>query len=316
MEAAPRRDIGIELLRFASALLIVLWHVPDLAPPIPISWSLTAFTAISMLYGRRKPGACGGHYLRTLSRRLLIPWVIWSVIYVVLRGGARVGELDGWFASLRWTDLLVGGVLPLWYLPFVFGVLALESGLRSFVGKWFSSHFESVLVVIALALAAVLSSLAHGWFDSGPVPMPQYGFVLPTAFGCLAWRGLSDGDGWTPGLACGAVVLTVVLGGSYVVRGDGLWPVLGVVLVLVAWSRWRGSSPQAIWMGKASWPLYLLHPICIATLLRTSIPLAGVWIGSCLLAIVGSYVILNVPHLERPLLLGDFRGFRRSAKCS
>ncbi len=316
MEAAPRRDIGIELLRFASALLIVLWHVPNLRPSIPINWSLIAFVTISMLYGRRKPGVSAGLYLRTLSQRLLVPWIVWSVFYVVLRGGARVGELGDWVASLRLADLLVGGVLPLWYLPFVFGALTLESGLRSLVRNRFPSHFGSVLVVTTLASAAILSALVHEWFGSGIVPMPQYGFVLPAAFGCLAWRGLSDGDRWTPALAFGAVGLVAVLVGCYVARGDGLWPVLGVVLVLVAWSRWQGSSRWAIWMGKASWPLYLLHPICIAVLLRTSIPLVGVWIGSCLLAIAGSYVILKLKYLERPLLLGDFGAFRSSAKCS
>jgi surface polysaccharide O-acyltransferase-like enzyme len=129
------RNHSIDLLRVVAALDIILLHVTAHAinqgqPSEAVvwlnkmtRWGVPAFLACSgYLYGRwlissREPG----QWLARRSRRLLIPYAFWSLVYIAMLSATAVyvgKSIPHW----DWVNVIFTGAAysPLWFLPALF----------------------------------------------------------------------------------------------------------------------------------------------------------------------------------------------------
>jgi len=54
------------------------------------------------------------------SKRLLLPFLVWSLIYSGFYASRGLGEGYGWVAISKWWGPLAGTAVHLWFLPFIF----------------------------------------------------------------------------------------------------------------------------------------------------------------------------------------------------
>lgn len=134
------RNGVIELARFAGSLAILWFHLGLPGREIALG-ALPMFVTFLVYFGAGQP-------IELRARRLLVPWVFWSVVYGALK------FLDG--DSFAPWMLLTGPAIHLWFLPFAFVVERLG--------------------VLLLPLSFLFLLLVEF-----PVPVVQWASVLPAA---------------------------------------------------------------------------------------------------------------------------------------
>ncbi len=234
-----QRNASVDYLRFIGALGIIQFHMA-----LPGAWiglsALPMFVTLIVLYGTDRP-------LIAHARRLLIPWVVWSVIYGVGKL-VQAKLLDQPFVSefAPWM-VLTGLSLHLWFLPFAFLFLALAGPLLRILAP-------TVQLVVALA-ASLLALWAINTMVL-PLPLPQWCATLPAAFAGLV---IARRAGFIP-------VLTLLGGGAAVLIGLGweqaTWQLLLASLVLGAVLA-LPLQPTRLsgWAAEVSFGMYLIHPL-------------------------------------------------------
>ena len=164
---------------------------------------------------------------------------------------------------------LVGTVLHLWFLPFSFLFLALTRRLNVF------SLWAICLFALVLFLAVEGGRL--------PIPLAQWDFVFPAAVcGLVAGRL----PAWKiPVLSAG--LLFTVLALSVGVGGGALqlWVALSAMLLTFLVSV--PGTPLTDFLAKASFGIYLAHPLFIALGLQMDLSPVALLI----FAIAGSHVL-------------------------
>lgn len=296
------RDQGIEVLRFVAATAIVAWHIPSIPSGLWVSWSLPAFVAISILYGRRRVGVPRRQFLRNLGVRLLVPWLIWSLGYVIARAVSHLDDLSAWVSQFSLSDLLIGGVLPLWYLPFMFALLALDGLLRF-------ERFEETCTrrpSITFFLPSAYVLLAVGWLvfskrlEAGAEPWPQYNAVLPGALVLLACLEIRGRGAWIWRIGIVGCTAAIATWFQY-----SIFPAaIGMGLALSLVGHWRGMNKAPRWLGQASWPMYLVHPLFIGIFYKLQIAAEWVFILSISLSVGAAWLLLRSDALRSVLLEG------------
>lgn len=297
------RDQGVEILRFVAASFIVYWHVPLLTSGPCITWSLPAFVAISVLYGRKQEHIALGTYVRRLVQRLFVPWILWSVVYVAVRSANHYEDLRDWASTFAWTDLLIGGVLPLWYLPFIFGVLAIDAVFRSTLQHWVSHEAADWFLAAAFLMLGVLSLVYWRELRGGALPFPQYGSVLPATLLLLSLTAMPATASWA------ARLFAIVVMGVVALWFDFGWipTALGLGTVMLLHGRWEGANRTVLWLGRLSWPMYLVHPLFIAVAMRVSDSGLLVFAIVFLVSAIVSDAVLRHDRLAALLLEGRVR---------
>lgn len=300
----------VEYFRFLAALGIIAWHIPGLSAGL-VTWSLPFFVVLSMIFARTAPDPILGARVRRHASHFLVPWVVWSIIYLILRTIRHATDLGELLSEFSWRDIMVGGVLPLWYLPFIFLCLLACTSVqwsleRTGPGKLVSLCRRPLLlglIVLSVPLAVILQG-------SGSIPFLQYSTVIPAVFLGLLYRvelgrdgkGPSTGIFWC-GLGLGLLIVTSIL-------ADWRWEPTAFAFLLVGISvgRWPTQSRLPIFLGAASWPIYLVHPMFIGLLYGSEGPrldgmnLITVFVLVAFCSIVVSALILQWP-LARGLLL-------------
>lgn len=130
-----------------------------------------------------------GRFLRRKTSYLLVPWLRWSLIYLVILAAADlVRGVPAW-NRLEPTMLFYGGEKSLWFLPFAAAAMLPLKSLQRAVESWTPLRATVTAgALAALATSAVAWALAH--------PMP----AMPVR----AWLRLSPAIFW--GLAVGQSV--------------------------------------------------------------------------------------------------------------
>ena len=208
--------------------------------------------------------------LSARARRLLVPFVVWSVIYAMLNTALSVKVSAPPFEWWRWNMLLSGTWVHLWFLPFAFMVAV--------VAPWFRHPLASLGT--ALLTAALLS--LNG--SPEPIPLGQWALsVIPvlTGIAYFAW-------GWR--LAVTMLLLSsliLFLGPS---NPDNITIFAGTAVALVFLANYLPPTAVSDWCARVSLGVYLVHPLVI--IIGQSLRIT--YIELALFAIVGSVILAQI----------------------
>ncbi len=123
-----KRIVWIDILKGLAILLVIMGHVCQMRFPISGKWladviysfHMPLFLFLSGLFARKAVEAADNKHIKTFvirkSRQLLVPFVVWMILWCVIKGDHITMFLDGGFIY--------------WYLPTLFEFLLLFCILR------------------------------------------------------------------------------------------------------------------------------------------------------------------------------------------
>ncbi len=224
----------IDYVRFAAALGIVWFH--SQAPGHRIAYAALPFFLVVLAM----PSSAS---LGTRARRLLLPFVTWSVIFAMLHTVLALKHADppfGWFEPHM---ILTGTWIHLWFLPFAF--------LATILAPW----FQHPLASLGAAWMAALLFAING--TPTLVPFGQWSFgIIPVLVGIsyFSW-------GWR-------LAVTTLLGSWLILHfgrpsPDNITILTGTGLALACLSYRLPATPFSNWCARLSVWIYLSHPLVI-----------------------------------------------------
>lgn len=255
------RNQNIELVRIAAAFGIVLFHSG--APGASVGYSgLVAFTALSTYFA--------GSGWGKLAKRVMVPWLFWSVFYLGWRFAADGSPFHEGLTPIE--SILYG--THLWFLPFIFVV-------NIAVAKIQSKHLPLLCSLLAFAFLAASPWWRQVQLSFDP-PVIQFLHAVPAALLGVAFRSKL-------GMAISALGLCVCI--FWQVGGVSLPYAIGggavLAAILLPRMRWNVEGASACMLG-----VYLVHIAALGVFNRITGPetiltataaflasLAGVWLA-------------------------------------
>jgi fucose 4-O-acetylase-like acetyltransferase len=270
----------MDAARFVAAVCVVFIHgveSHELAPFKLIGTFSVPFYLFAALYFqarslRRSPELDFCTYAWRRVRRLYVPFLAWSAVYVVAINLKHVLLVhSGWSAPAFW-ELWAGPAEHLYFLPQLLIVTLLSAALHRAFGARRAARWA--VITLALAAGAVMAV----------VPRPDWlnyvrgeGYFFDQAWRSLPSALLGLGLAWALGSLRDAVVLNGLIGFG----GAALTAAMVVTQIRYGYSRlertlsgmgwmlaalavWRG--PWVTWLAKAgrrSYGVYLSHVLVI-----------------------------------------------------
>ena len=263
------RNAMLDYARFLAAVGILFFHSG--APGAWIGYAALPFF-LMLLICLAWPAAqreAAGAYARGRMRRLMGPWVVWSMVYGALKlveMSVTGRPLAAEFAPWMW---LTGPAIHLWFLPFALVVcLALWPLAQAATGMGARARLGLVAGCASFALAALLALQGMDL----PIPVAQWAYALPAVALGVAFaltQGLAQRS-----LASAALIMATL--GGLALTG---WVPGARQLALAAGALWLcfafplPDSRAARLSADLSLTLYLAHPM-VATILARTTPLA------------------------------------------
>lgn len=296
------RNGSLDLVRLPAAFGVVLFHIH--APGAELGYSgLAYFLVLVPALGLPSSAlASRAGFMRARARRLLLPWVIWSAIFVLL-GVLLWGITQQPLAEIFYPWMIVtGAALHLWFLPYAFLASLCLPTLRRWVVGLSRPAFALPLAACLLLLLASFAPVLHSASDP---PLAQWAFGLPSLLAGLVWGlvCLRGGNPWPAGLTVLAVIgLAAILGWQ-----DGVLQLaIGFGAVLACTALPLPGSPLTAFCARHSMGVYLVHPLCTSALVRL-LPLdhhGPAMAVAVMLASLGVSVLLGRTGPTR-VLIGD-----------
>ncbi|MFH1717572.1 MAG: acyltransferase, partial [Planctomycetota bacterium] len=203
-------------------------------------------------------------FARKKARRLLKPWLFWSIVYVVckvLKQSLFDADVSESFAGF---SILVGPRIHLWYLPFAFAC-GLVVNLLHRRAMRVSSAVTVLVATIVGVLCVFFCSLTMS-STKLPVPVPQWLFGLPgIPLGFAVGRVCYSLKGGLQKKFCFGIILAVEgvclllfrLGYTYLV----VQYAIAIVLVCIAFMSTGRSGAQLLKFSSLAYGIYLVHPL-------------------------------------------------------
>ncbi len=204
------------------------------------------------------------------ARRLLVPFVTWSLVFGMLSTALALKHGDPPFGWWDWTMIFSGTWIHLWFLPFAF--------LAAILAPW----FQHPLASLGAALLAALLMAVKGTPEV--VPLGQWSFgVIPVLVGIafFSW-------GWR------LAIITLLSSWLILHLGrpspDNLTILVGTGLSLVCLSYRLPTSDLSEWCARLSVWIYLAHPLAIIA----GHSLRITWVELGLFSLVGSVILAQI----------------------
>lgn len=273
------RNGSIEYARFLGALGIVWFHMKMPGGTTALA-ALQLFVLIQVYFGAERA-------LPQQARRILIPWVLWSVIYAVckiiqawLQGNSLSDEFESWM-------LLTGPSIHLWYLPFSFLCVTFAWAMLRAL-PWTLIYLASLLIAAGSLL------LANSMFLE--IPFAQWCAVIAAATVGLLLKGPVSSRIVMAAFMISLAFAVYVLGWT-----SGAWQTLvatGVFFIVTEIEL--SSTPVSKRLSEISFGIYLIHPAIYSVLLL--FPVSGTLFGYALVVCISA---LGVVLLRRfaPILV-------------
>lgn len=245
MVAKDRRDSAVEWLRVAGAAGIVWFH----AGVAGSYWGyagLVVFLLLSMMF-EAGPNIAKPPSVSRLAKRLLVPWLVWWVVFGALNIIRHLPIIDTSHGLL--LDVLASPSIHLWYLPFVFGVIILFGFVK---GSLSTSAIAIGSAVIACALIWAIPlwrplSLAAGY------PLAQWAHAAAPVFtGILFGCAVRERRWWLLSLPIAALLASACFGPFPTVAPIYLLGAALVAVVVGVPPRFRGRLahyPAFFWVN-------------------------------------------------------------------
>ena len=224
--AIAARNATVEYARFIAAIGIIAFHATGSTVGY---FALPFFIALSSYFAAKRSSTFAKR-----ARRVLVPFMIWSLIYAAARIAQAIFNGMPISSEFDWWMIVAGPAIHLWFLPFIFivGLLAphiAKCGLVGFgilaIACLLPLEFEKPFAQWHFAIPAMMVGIAaaHSWWAVAVVAVPA-SVALPHLVGCAAF------------LAAIHVKLKM--------------------------------QPIAKFVGSLSMTIYLVHPLVIAVVVR------------------------------------------------
>lgn len=290
------RIANIERLRILAIFGIIWFHTGGTLGRSVGYAGLPVFIMIFCALAVRKPMPDEFMFFaKKKARRLLKPWLFWSILYIVFKILKQLllgGSLSESFASF---NFFVGPRTHLWYLPFAFVCGLIVNLLHHYtvrVSSIITVLLSSVISILCLFLCSVVMSSTHL-----PVPVPQWLFGLPGmplgfAIGQIAF----SLQGRLRKELCLAIVLATesvclllfCLGYTFLIVPYGI----AVVLVCIALLSRGRSEARLLKFSSLAYGIYLVHPLVGSVLYVIGIWSFNPMLMVCVIFLVSSATIL------------------------
>lgn len=204
------------------------------------------------------------------ARRLLVPFVIWSIAFAIVHVALAVKANDAPFGWWENYMVLTGTWSHLWILPFAF--------LASVLAPWFQHPIASLgtafVVALLMAVEGTPSAVPFGLWSFGILPI-----LVGVAF--IAW-------GWRLAL------VTLLLSSTILFLGrpspDNVTILVGTALALFCLAIRLPTTPTSDWCGRMSTWIILSHPLAI--IIGQSLRIT--WVELALFSVVVAVILAQV----------------------
>lgn len=281
----------VDVIRLVSAALIVCFHSRG-APYKDITLSGLAYFVLLTFYLQAISELRGRHLdLRKRASRLLVPWLLWSLFYGMLKLVKHPPILFDFQGHL--SSFLIGTEIHLWFLPFAFlGGIAAHLLLRSAL-RLPARGALLFLSLVSVALATAVPMVSKSLYP----PFSQWMYALPLL----------------------PISLAIALSEDRSLKRFAYYYV--VILILTLFITWRCAEPSYLigvlvlsvsilpksrdleglkWLANLSMGIYLLHPV-VFLVIYMYVPTAPWYVFTSVGLIgsaVASAVIMLFPRLS------------------
>jgi surface polysaccharide O-acyltransferase-like enzyme len=279
------RLANVERLRLVAMFEIVAFHVSEQRLPVVAGLGLPVFLLLNNAFNCTLTERMGTRpFLNTKVSRLLLPWLLWNVLYLAVVLAERWRHAEPLMQGFSLMTVFGGTYEHLWFVPFALAgaliIAGVQAQTRALSNGWVCTLALVVGAGVTLANACLLAPGRIEW------PWLQWLFALPAlplGFGLgravlatdprvrkrLAW--------WAAalGLSCLAAGLAWGLG---TVWG---WPMpeemvrryaVAMALVSVAFV-WPGvSDPFSVRLTPLLFGVYLSHPLVVRVYQAAHLP--------------------------------------------
>ena len=307
----PARNATLDYARLLAAFGIVLFHLG--APGAWIGYAALPFFLMVLIIlalpsAMRPPPA---DYARSRARRLLVPWVVWSAIYLALKllevglgGRPATSEFAPWM-------LLTGPSIHLWFLPFAFVASLAFLPLLAFVRPSLDEGARVRRLTAILALAgAALVAMALSQRDLA-LPFAQWALAMPAVLLGLA---LALAGGSRTDLRPETILIAVpVLVGAWWIGWTNNLPQIALALGALALclALRLPEGPLSRHAAEASLIVYLCHPAVASVIERVGLAEPGTLAGAVLTMIASLVFALAWGKADQRLAWRGKRSLQR-----
>jgi peptidoglycan/LPS O-acetylase OafA/YrhL len=302
------RIIGLDLARLIACLGVIWFHTGYSVYNtlgyfrMPFYAALLAYLVATSLTGNKRRS--WGQFTSHRAMRLLVPFVIWMVLYRI--PNIAKGHLT---LPITFNNLIAGmGAVHLWFLPFAFVASMLAYALVSAVGAGRTGlRLALAICLVPLGILWTTAPLALG--ENGNIVdmwTPLFGSVfLGTAIALLQqWQAFAKfvRSQWLVWLLLWPVcILLSLLESNW--AGNIFGTLAGVFLMMAGISAPLRGSP-AFWkyVGQLCYGMYLTHFVFVMALERAKVT----WEGSASLR----FAIILVGSASSAVLLQQLPGGR------
>lgn len=266
MSFSRRLDLPLlDVLRLFASAAIVFHHMRgEFLFGVAFGLPLFLLIMFALASGSRKIESVAA-FSRRKGRYLLLPWLRWSLFYVVVLALAdAVGGVEPW-GRLEPAMVFYGGHLSLWFLPFAAVALVGVKGLQVLAARIAPASAALLLVVAAVVSTVAVTALSQ--HEMADMPVRAWLRVSPAIFwGAAIGQSVRARDPGERSRMLAAVAAVAIL--SLFLLPVGELPhedltrrfAVAVPLACLGFA-WRPRVPESIRrLSGTTFGIYLVHP--------------------------------------------------------